>query len=136
VSQSYATDRDHGRCLAYVGTTPERAQESLNVLSEELAKVGTPAGAITPDEFQRAQIGIKSNIIFSGESTGGRASALAADLHRLGRVRTLDEIAAQYANVTLNDLNAYLARRKVGPTTIVTLGPAELTPPAIQARSL
>lgn len=135
VSQSYATDRDFGRCVAYVGTTPERAQESLDVLVAELARINSATGAITDDEFQRAQIGIKSNIVFSGESTGGRASALASDLHRLGRVRSLDEIAAQYANLTRADVNAYLARRSVGPTTIVTLGPAPLTPPAAQARN-
>jgi predicted Zn-dependent peptidase len=129
VSQSYATDRDFGRCLAYVGTTPERAQESLDVLVAELARINSQAGAVTDDEFQRAQIGIKANIIFSGESTGARASALATDYHRLGRARPLDEIAQQYAALTRDQVNAYLARRKVGPATIVTLGPAPLKRP-------
>lgn len=129
VSQSYATDRDYGRCLAYVGTTPERAQESLDVLTAELARISTPAGAVTPDEFQRAIIGIKSNIIFSGESSGARAGALATDMHRLGRARSLDEIAEPYRTMKIDDVNQYLARRSTGLKTIVTLGPAALTPP-------
>ena len=133
VSQSYAADRDFGRCVAYVGTTPERAQLSLDVLYAELLKTSAPEGQVTPDELQRALIGIKSNIIFSGESTGARASALASDFFRLGRARTLDEIADQYAAITLDDVNAYLARRRMGPTTIVTLGAAALTPPASPA---
>ncbi len=129
VSESYAADRDYGRCLAYVGTTPERAQESLDVLMAELRRISTPAGKITPDEFQRALIGIRSSLVFSGESTGARASGLAGDMHRLGRGRTLEEIEAQYATITLDQVNDYLARREMGPVTIVTLGPAELRPP-------
>jgi predicted Zn-dependent peptidase len=129
VSESYAADRDYGRCLAYVGTTPERAQESLDVLMAELRRISTPAGKITTDEFQRAMVGIRSSLIFSGESTGARASGLAGDMHRLGRGRSLDEIEAQYAAIALDQVNEYLTRREMGPVTIVTLGPSELRPP-------
>lgn len=129
VSSSYATDRAFGRVLAYVGTTPERAQTSLDVLVAELERINTPEGAVQPDEFERALTGIKANIIFSGESTGARAAALAGDFHRLGRPRSLAEIRAAFDSISLDDVNAYLARRELGPVTIVTLGPSELTPP-------
>ncbi len=130
VSASYATDRAFGRTLAYVGTTPERAQTSLEVLRAELDRINTPDGAVDRAEFERALTGIKANIVFSGESTGARAAALASDHHRLGRPRSLAEIAAAYDAITLDDVNRYLARRTLGPATIVTLGPAALTPPA------
>lgn len=155
VSESYAADREYGRCLAYVGTTPERAQESLDVLMSELNRInGTPPpplpapapgkvkqapGAvplppppppgITHEEFTTALVGIKSRIIFSGESTSGRAHALAADHHKRGRARSLDEISAAYDALTPDEINGYLARRTLGPTTIVTLGPAPLRAP-------
>lgn len=129
VSESYAAERDYGRCLAYVGTTPERAQESLDVLMGELRRINTPEGKVTAEELQRALVGIRSSLVFSGESTGARASALAGDQHRLGRPRTLDEIIAQYGKITLDEVNAYLARRTLGPVTIVTLGPGELKAP-------
>jgi predicted Zn-dependent peptidase len=155
VSESYAADRDYGRCLAYVGTTPERAQESLDVLMNELKRInGTPpppapepspkkvmesAAAvelppppppgITGDEFTTALVGIKSRIIFSGESTSGRAHALASDHHKRGKARSLDEISASYDALTLDQINEYLTRRTLGPTTIVTLGPAALKAP-------
>src|ERR1043165_6716293 len=101
VSASYRGDRDYGVVMGYVGTTPERAQESLNVLFAELERIQTPAGKVEKDEFDRAKIGMKSRLVFSGESTGARAGALAGDWHRLGRARTLEEMAAEIDKVTL-----------------------------------
>lgn len=129
VSASYRADRDNGTVTAYVGTTPERAQQSLDCLFEQLLHISTPAGKITRDEFNRAVVGMKSRLVFAGESTGARASSLATDFHRLGRARTLDEIAAQIDAVTLDQLNEYARRRQIGRTTIQTLGPSALTPP-------
>lgn len=131
VSQSYSSERDFGRVLAYVGTTPERAQESLDVLMAELSRINTPAGAVTAEEFERALVGIRAGIVLSGESTGARAAALAGDHYRLGRARSLEEIATQYASITLNEVNRYLERRRLGDVTIVTLGARALTRPRI-----
>ncbi|MBC7835587.1 MAG: insulinase family protein [Phycisphaerales bacterium] len=130
VSSSYTTDRTFGRTLAYVGTTPERAQQSLDVLHAELKRVSTPVGSITPEEYKRSITGIQSSLVFAGESTSARAAALATDQHRVGRPRSLDELRAGYERLTLDQVNAYLARRTLGETTVVTLGPAALVPPA------
>lgn len=130
VSESYAAERDYGRCVGYVGTTPERAQESLDVLMAELHRINTRDGQVTKEEFDRAMIGIKSGLIFSGESTGARAAALAGDQHRLGRARSLDEVAAMYAAITLDHVNDYLSSRALGDVTIVTLGQTALIRPA------
>ena len=129
VSASYATEKDGGTLVAYVGTTPERAQESLDVLWAELGRIGTPAGAVTAAELQRAAVGMKSRLIFSGESTGARAGALAGDYVRLGRARPLSELTAQIDGLTVDGVNAYLARRRAGRATIQTLGPSALRPP-------
>lgn len=133
VSASYSTERDTGRVLAYVGTTPERAQQSLDVLWGELNRINGTGGAggakAEPDEFERALTGIKSGIVFSGESTGARAGALSTDQFRLGRPRSLAELSAMFDRVTLDDLNGYLSRRTLGPASIFTLGPARLTRP-------
>lgn len=130
VSAGYRGERDFGAVSAYVGTTPERAQESLDVLHGELERINTPAGQVTKDEFDRALIGMKSRLVFSGESTGARAGALTADYHRLGFGRTLTELAGAIDKVTLDQVNAYLARRTLGTLTIQTLGPSPLKPPA------
>ncbi len=127
VSAGYRGERDFGTVTSYVGTTPERAEESLKVLRAELERINSPEGKITQDEFNRAVVGMKSALIFSGESTGARAAALAADQRRLGHPRTLEENARQIDDVTLDRVNAYLARRGLGRVTIQTLGPKALT---------
>ena len=66
-------------------------------------------------------------------SSVARAASLAADQRRLGRPRSLDELAAQVDALTLDRVNEYLARRTLGRITIQTLGPSELTPPVTNA---
>ncbi len=127
VYASYGADAKFGRTVAYSGTTPERAQETLNVLLGELRRVRTPSGAITPQEFQRAIVGLKSKLVMSGESTGARASALARDWMKLGRPRSLAELAAKYDGVTLAGVNEHLARTpELGEITVTTIGPEPL----------
>lgn len=129
VGAGYAPDRDIGIVSAYVGTTPERAQASLDVLASEMHRLGTPEGRVTQEEFDKARIGLKSGLVFAGESSAARAGALAADVRKLGRPRTLDELAARIDAITLDQLNAYVARRSMGRVTVQTLGPAPLTSP-------
>lgn len=129
VSAAYRPDKRYASVLAYVGTTPERAQESLTVLLAELERINTPEGRVSKDEFDRAVIGLKSGLVMSGESTAARAAALASDVRRLGRARSLEEIARVVDSITLDQLNAYLAKRKLGTLTIQTLGPKALNAP-------
>lgn len=126
VSAGYRGDKDWGTITAYVGTTAQRAQESLDVLRAELDRITTPAGAITQEEFDRAKIGMKSSLVFSGESSGARATAIAADYRRLGRPRSLDEMAAEVEAATLDQLNDYASRRRWGSVTIQTVGQSAL----------
>ena len=128
VSASFRADKDRGVVSNYVGTTPERAQESLDVLMAEILRIGE--GNVTDEELTRAKTGFKSRLIFSGESTGARAGAIGADFLNLGRTRTLDEIIDQINAIELDELNAYLMRRAIGKPTIQTLGPDALTPPS------
>lgn len=134
VHARYASDRDFGLLSAKVGTQPERAQESLDVLVDELLRINTAEGRVTKEEFDRAVIGMKSRLIFSGESTGARASALASDLFKLGRPRSLDDVAGEIDAITLDALNAYVATRELGRVTVQTLGPNPLHMPGALER--
>ncbi len=129
VSASFRADKDRGIVSNYVGTTPERAQESLDVLMAEILRIGQ--GNVTDEELTRAKTGFKSRLIFSGESTSARAGAIGTDYLNLGRARTLDEIIDQINAIELDELNAYLTRRAIGKLTIQTLGPDALTPPSV-----
>jgi predicted Zn-dependent peptidase len=127
VSASYRGEREFGSVQAYVGTTPQRAQEALDVLLHELQRINTPEGRVTQEEFERARVGVKAALVFAGESAAARAASLVSDWHRLHRPRSLQEIGEQIEQVTLDDLNAYLLRRTLGEKTVQTLGPAALT---------
>ena len=85
---------------------------------------------MTESEFRRAVVGMKSRLVMSGESTSGRASALAEDWHKLGRARSLEELTGAIDAISLADVNRYLEGRRLGPVTIVTIGPEELKAPA------
>lgn len=128
VSASYRPEKAFGSVTAYVGTSPDRAQESLDVLRGELERVMQTG--VDREEFDRAVVGLKSRIVFSGESTSARAAAIASDYHRIGRPRSLEEKAGEIDAVTLDRLNDYLKRRTLGRMTIQTLGPKPLAAPA------
>jgi len=127
VHASYAGDTSFGRTVAYSGTTPERAQETLDLLLSELRRIRTPAGAVTEEELHRARVGMVSRLVFSGESTGARASAMAGDIRKLGRARSMEDMVRAIEGVTLEKLNAYLKRTSdLGKITVATIGPAAL----------
>ncbi|OAB60963.1 hypothetical protein AY599_03025 [Leptolyngbya valderiana BDU 20041] len=124
VHAAYTPEREAGWVSAYVGTTPDRAAESLEVLQAELNRIATSEGAPTAEEFERARVGLKSRIVFGGESTSARAGALANDYRKLARCRSLEERVAEIDAVTLDSLRDYLAGFDRGNPTILTLGPS------------
>ncbi len=107
----------------YAGTTPLRAQETLDVCLAEIKRMNA---GVAPQEFQRAVVGLKSHLIMHGESTPARAAALGVDQFRLGRARTLDELACEIDAITINDLNEYLKSRQFGDFTVASIGKVEL----------
>jgi predicted Zn-dependent peptidase len=120
VGAAYHAGRDHGYVSLYAGTTPERAQQTIDVCLEEIERLR--AGA-SEAEFRRAVIGLKSHLVMQGESTSARAAALGHDYHRLGRARSLDELAAAVDAVPFDRLTAYLAKRQIGEVTLAAIGP-------------
>jgi predicted Zn-dependent peptidase len=122
VGASYGAGRDYGLVTLYAGTTPERAQETLDVCSAEIERL---ADGVTGDELDRAVIGLKSHLIMQGESTAARAAAIGSDYFRLGRARTLDELAREVDAITSDALNDYLASRRFGDLTVASVGPGK-----------
>jgi predicted Zn-dependent peptidase len=94
------------------------------------AEIERLADGVTGDEFDRAVIGLKSHLIMQGESTGARAAAIGSDYFRLGRARTLDELAREVDAVAPDTLNDYLGSRRFGDRTVASVGPTELAVPA------
>jgi predicted Zn-dependent peptidase len=123
VGASYRAGRDRGLVNLYAGTTPQRAQETLDVCTDEIRRLRE---GVEADEFDRAVNGLKSQLVMKGESTAARAASLAGDYYRLGRPRTLDEVTAAIDAISLDELNAYIAERDFGPLTAVAIGPTKL----------
>jgi len=113
----------YGTMTAYVGTTPERAQESLDVLVGEFERL---PGTITQEELDRCRTNLKASLIMGEESPGARAGSNATDWWLLRRIRTLTEINAAIDRVSIDGLNNFLERYPFKPCSILTLGRAPL----------
>ncbi len=106
VNAGYAGGRERGMVAVYAGSTPERAQETLDTIRAELERFEKGVDA---DEFRRAVVGMKSRLVMQGESTAARAASLSSDWYRLGRCRSLGELSAEVDAVTLDGLNGWIA---------------------------
>jgi predicted Zn-dependent peptidase len=119
----YTSLRHLGALFGYAGTSNDRAQATLDQLISELHRL---TRGVEKAEVDRARIGLKANTIMEGESTSSRAASQAQDFFTLGRVRTLEEIAAAIDAVNVDRVNAYLAANPPGDLTVVIVGPREL----------
>ena len=113
------TIKDYGCVLAYAGTTTERAQETLDVMLQEIRRLGE---GIHNDELQRLKARIKTGLIMQQESSSSRSISMASDWHLLGRVRTLDELSTLLDEINSKSINDYLASNPPKQFKIVTLG--------------
>ena len=124
VSANASTYRGCGYNLAYAGTTPERAQETLDVLLHELKRI---ADGVLDDEVERAKTGLLSRVVMQEESSRARTGAIARDQFILGRVRPLEEIMQGVQKVSAQSIQKFYDEQPPRDFTVVTLGPAKLT---------
>lgn len=114
-----------GGVFGYAGTTPERAQETLDVTLYEVAHL---MDDLEQSELDRWKVRIESGLIMEQESSRSRASSLASDYLQIGRVITTEELEAAIESLTLDQIQGYWAEHPPENFRIVTLGPNELKP--------
>jgi predicted Zn-dependent peptidase len=119
--------KDRGGVFAYAGTTAERAQETLDVLSAELRKL--PQG-IAAEELGRLKGKIKRSLVLQQESSPSRSGSMAFDWYFLGRVRPMAELSKIIDDLSVESINNWLKKHPPGEFTVVTLGPKPLELPA------
>ncbi len=119
VFASSSSLKDRGAILCYSGTSSDRAQQTLDVLIEQLLEL---ANGIRDDELQRLKIQIRSGLVMAQESCRARASSIAGDWFHLGRVRTLDEINETVNGLSVDSINKYLSENPPANFDVVTLG--------------
>jgi len=123
VSASTHSLRGCGGVFGYAGTTPQRAQETLDVTLAEIRKLGV---TVQDDELDRFKVRIQSQLVMQQESSGARAAAMATDWYYLGRMLQPSEIEAKIDAVTPAEIAMLWERLGLGEMCIVTLGPERL----------
>ncbi|MFC1603461.1 M16 family metallopeptidase [Planctomycetota bacterium] len=109
--------------LCYAGTTPDKAQSTLDCVIGEFNRLGE---GITEDEIARAKVGLKSSLILQSESSSSRAGSIGSDFYILGRVRSLDEIKDKIEATSVDSVLAFLRANPFREFTVVTIGPKQV----------
>jgi predicted Zn-dependent peptidase len=120
VGARYNTLKTRAGISCYAGTTPENAQETIEVITTEFNRL---AEGITENEMQRAKIGLKSTLIMHSESTSARAGAIASDFYLLDKVRSIQEIKESIEQISIDSVIQSLHANPFSDYTIVTIGP-------------
>jgi predicted Zn-dependent peptidase len=115
--------RDRGAVIAYSGTSAARAQETLDVLLEQLVDL---KNGVRDDELQRLKVQMRSGLIMQQESCRSRASTIFGDWFHLGRVKTIEELNEVINGLTVDAINDYLQRNPPSDFDVVTLGSSPL----------
>jgi predicted Zn-dependent peptidase len=123
VGASYHCLKEMAGIGCYAGTTPDKAQQTYDVIIAEFKKL---AEGIGQEELQRAKIGLESGLIMQSESTIARAQAAAMDFYMLGKVRTLDEIKQQIEKTTVKSVLDFLKKNPFNKFCSVTIGPEKI----------
>lgn len=110
--------------LCYAGTTPDKAQETFDVITSEFGRLGE---GVSEEELARAKVGLKSALILQSESSSSRAGSIGADYYMLGRVRSLDEIKDAIEATSVDSVLAYLQNKRFDDFTVVTIGPKQVS---------
>jgi predicted Zn-dependent peptidase len=124
IGARYHTLKEAAGIICYAGTTPEKAQETLDVITAEFDRL---AEGISEEEIQRAQVGLKSALILQSESSSSRAGGIASDYYLLGRVRSLDEIKDRIEQASVDSVVGFLQKNRFKDSTVVTIGPNGVT---------
>ncbi|TWT71988.1 M16 family metallopeptidase [Crateriforma conspicua] len=109
--------------FGYAGTTPPRAQETLDVTLREIRNL---TDDLQQAELDRWKVRIQSNLIMEQESSSSRASSLVSDWYQLGRLMSLRQLESEIESLTLDQIRQYYQDHPPGRFRIVVLGPDDL----------
>jgi predicted Zn-dependent peptidase len=112
---------DAGALAVSVGTAPERAQEVLTIVADELADL--EENGITERELALAKGHLKADTLLALEDSGSRMGRIGASLLLHGEVLEIDAIAERIDAVTTEDVATLAARVLGGARTLAVVGP-------------
>ncbi len=123
IGARYHSHKEAAGIMCYAGTTPDKAQQTYDVIIGEFRKL---SNGISLDEINTAKAGLKSALILQSESSVSRAGSIASDYYVLGRVRSLDEIKNAIEQTSIDSIIDFLHNNPFGEFTVFTIGPSKL----------
>ncbi len=123
VGAQYHGLKEAAGIACYAGTTPDKAQETLDVIVGEFNRLGDGIGE---EEVERAKVGLKSALVLQSESSSSRAAGIGGDYYMLGRVRSLDEIKNKIEATSVESVLGFLRNNRFKDFTVATIGPKEV----------
>ena len=125
VTASCHSLQQHAGVFGYAGTTPERAQQTLDVTLREIKHLTKD---LSESELERWKIRIQSLLIMEQESSASRASSLVSDFYQTGKPVTTRELESAIESLTVEQVRDYWLTNPPRDYRIVTLGPSDLKP--------
>jgi predicted Zn-dependent peptidase len=111
-----------GMMRVYVGTSADRAHESVDVVLQELRKLET--GGITDDELRLSKTRLKSQLVMRSESTLARMASNLRSWWFEEKLYSLSEVAQRIDSVDLPAVTELLQRLNITERmTAIALGP-------------
>lgn len=124
-----ASYTDTGIVGAYVGTTPARVSEAIDVLRDELVRL---PDTLTVEEVDRARSAVIGGMVLGLEDPASRMMRLGELAVTDGEVVTVDEAIAQVGAVTFDDV-VDAARLFAAPRSAAVVGPFDEAPDVFAA---
>jgi predicted Zn-dependent peptidase len=125
LAYSIWSERTHydeiGSLTVHVGTAPEHAREVLDLVHQELDRLGEHG--ITTRELSVAKAHLRAETLLSLEDSGARMSRIGSSLLLHGHVLDVDDLLARVDAVTAEDVAAMAGKLAVEPRTLSVVGP-------------
>ena len=118
--------QDDGQFGIYAGTGPEKMDEIIPVVCDEVLKVGHDA---SQEELNRAKSQLKASILMGRESMMTRADQQAKHLLFRNKAFDADALVQAIDDIQLSDIERVAERIFTTPLTLAALGPLDKLEP-------
>jgi predicted Zn-dependent peptidase len=93
---------DTGTFAVYAGTTPQNADDVIEIIHDELQKV--LENGLSESELKRAKGHVKGGLVLSSEDPGSRMNRLGRQQLTTGEIMSIDELIANFEAIQISDL--------------------------------
>jgi predicted Zn-dependent peptidase len=112
---------DSGMFAVYAATSPDRADELLGVIHDELSRAADTG--FGEDELARVRAQVKMGLLAGLESSGARAEQLARQILVYGRPLSTEELIESVEKVTLDGIQRQVQHLLQSSVSLATVGP-------------